>query len=164
MNYKIKSLISLLARKLQEKKYSLVTAESCTGGGLAYFITSCPICSAFLERGFVTYSNEAKSELLEVQLSLIKSCGAVSVEVSEAMACGALKNSRGNIAIAITGLTGSTSDDTSSCPIGTVYITCMTEKKSSSYCEHFQGNRERINSNVIITALNRLIIFLETLE
>lgn len=90
----------------RSKSLLLATAESCTGGLIAGLITSVPGSSDVFDRGFVTYSNAAKTEMIGVPASLISSAGAVSEEVARAMALGALSHSRGSIAIAVTGVAG----------------------------------------------------------
>jgi nicotinamide-nucleotide amidase len=85
---------------------TIATAESCTGGLVAAVLTEIPGCSAAMERGFVTYSNEAKISLLGVPATLIERVGAVSEEVARAMAAGALANSPADLAVAITGIAG----------------------------------------------------------
>jgi nicotinamide-nucleotide amidase len=99
----------------------LATAESCTGGLIAAVLTDIPGSSDVFERGFVTYSNEAKSELLGVPADLIAKHGAVSREVAEAMARGALANSHADIAVAVTGVAGP-GGGTSEKPVGLVHL------------------------------------------
>ena len=89
-----------------ERKVSIVTAESCTGGLLASLLTDIEGASRAFERGFVVYSPEAKCELLGVEAAMIESCGAVSEDVAVAMAKGALARSKGDVAVAITGFAG----------------------------------------------------------
>ena len=119
--------IDALARTVLEgacdRKATLVTAESCTGGLLASLLTDVEGCSHAFERGFVTYSDEAKSELLGVPAALIKKKGAVSREVAEAMASGALRASQGAVAIAITGFAGPAAEDDET---GLVHLACAT--------------------------------------
>jgi nicotinamide-nucleotide amidase len=90
----------------RERNVLLATAEGCTGGLIAATLTAVAGASGVLDRGLVAYSNEAKTELFGVPIALMKSCGAVSEEVTRAMAEGALIRSRATIAIAVTGLTG----------------------------------------------------------
>lgn len=102
----IKKFVSLLGKQFKERKLTLVTAESCTGGMLAYCVSINSDASAILERGYVTYSNHAKLDLLDVTPFILQTKGAVSEEVAIQMAKGALKNSAGQVAIAITGIAG----------------------------------------------------------
>ncbi len=106
---------------LRSAGLKLVTAESCTGGLIAAALTEVPGSSDVFERGFVTYSNEAKTELLGVPADLIANHGAVSREVAEAMALGALANSRADIAVAVTGVAGP-GGGTSEKPVGLVHL------------------------------------------
>lgn len=106
---------------LRARKLRLVTAESCTGGLIAGYLTECAGASDVVDRGFVTYSNEAKSELLGVPKTLLQDKGAVSAEVARAMAEGALGVSRAQIAVAVTGVTGP-GGGTAAKPVGLVYI------------------------------------------
>ena len=101
-----------IGKILAQKKLRLVTAESCTGGLIAHRITNTPGSSGYFDRGFVVYSNLAKTEALGVKASLIERCGAVSREVARAMAEGAReKSADADIAVAVTGIAGPISDD-----------------------------------------------------
>lgn len=113
---------------LKERAMRVAVAESCTGGLLAKILTDTPGSSAWFERGFVTYTNEAKHELLGVPMELIEEHGAVSPEVAEAMAQGALENSRADVALAITGIAGP-DGGTEEKPVGLVYIALAMEDR-----------------------------------
>jgi nicotinamide-nucleotide amidase len=106
---------------LRARKLKLATAESCTGGLIAAMLTEVPGSSDVFERGFVTYSNEAKAEMLSVPAALIKEHGAVSEEVARAMAEGALRNSRADIAVSVTGIAGP-DGGTEAKPVGLVHF------------------------------------------
>ena len=106
---------------LRQKKLRLVTAESCTGGLIAGVLTEIAGSSDVLDRGYVTYSNEAKADCIGVPTALIESHGAVSRGVAEAMAAGALKASRADVAIAVTGIAGP-GGGTETKPVGLVYV------------------------------------------
>ena len=110
-----------LLRTYEARGRRIATAESCTGGQLAALLTEIPGSSAVVERGFVTYSNEAKSELLGVAPELIAAHGAVSEPVARAMAEGALGASRANVAVSITGIAGP-GGGTPEKPVGTVCV------------------------------------------
>lgn len=105
----------------------VVTAESCTGGLIAALLTEIPGSSDVMERGFVTYSNQSKSELLDVPTDLIVSEGAVSKAVAEKMALGALENSRADIAVAVTGIAGP-GGGTAAKPVGLVHVAVADAK------------------------------------
>jgi nicotinamide-nucleotide amidase len=102
----IEELVRQLAARLTEKGWMLATAESCTGGMIAAACTDLAGSSQWFERGFVTYSNEAKTEMLGVPAELIAKHGAVSEEVVRAMAEGAIRHSRAQVSIAVTGVAG----------------------------------------------------------
>ena len=104
--HRISSLAQTVIAKASAKGVMVATAESCTGGMIAAALTDVPGSSAVIERGFVTYSNEAKSEMLGLSMALIENHGAVSGEVARAMALGAIKRSAAHIAVSVTGIAG----------------------------------------------------------
>ncbi len=110
-----------LLKQTKARGYTIATAESCTGGLIAASLAAVPGASASLERGFVTYSNEAKTELLGVPAELIREHGAVSREVAIAMVAGALEHSPADIAVAVTGIAGP-DGGTVEKPVGLVHI------------------------------------------
>lgn len=114
-------LVEQLFDKMKKKDWNLVTAESCTGGMIATAITDKPGSSAILERGFVTYSNEAKMNCLGVSKETLEKFGAVSKQVAEEMAQGALENSQAKVSIAVTGIAGPDGGSPQK-PVGLVYI------------------------------------------
>lgn len=157
----MQDLVERLTFLLATKKMKLVTAESCTGGLLSATITHRPGASDVFERGFVTYSNEAKVELLNVHDTTLEKHGAVSSEIAEEMAVGALKTSHADLAISITGIAGPEGGSEDK-PIGLVYFGFALKKKSSgSIEEHFKGSREKIQTAATMTALKHLISILE---
>jgi nicotinamide-nucleotide amidase len=114
-------LAQALIAEAQEKRFKVSTAESCTGGLIAGALTEIPGASDVVDRGFVVYSNDAKSKLLGVRAAMILRHGAVSEEVARAMAEGALKNSAAQIAVSCTGIAGPTGA-TPGKPIGLVHL------------------------------------------
>jgi nicotinamide-nucleotide amidase len=118
---RIRDLAKHVLRKATEEALLIATAESCTGGLLAAELTAIPGCSSVFERGFVTYSNEAKAEMLGVDPALIGKYGAVSKEVATAMAEGALKRSRASLSVAITGIAGPDGGNAEK-PVGLVHF------------------------------------------
>ncbi|MFN4009679.1 MAG: CinA family protein [Pannonibacter sp.] len=112
-----------LVKRMAGSGLKLATAESCTGGLVAGLVTEVPGSSAVLDRGFVTYSNEAKAEMIGVPMALITEHGAVSRPVAIAMAEGALARSRADIAVAITGIAGPGGGSAAK-PVGTVHFAC----------------------------------------
>jgi nicotinamide-nucleotide amidase len=146
-----------LALLLQKNGQQLVVAESCTGGGLAAAITALPGASAWFERGFVTYSNEAKIELLGVRAETIEKFGAVSEETAAEMAAGALKNSHASISISITGIAGPSGGSPEK-PVGTVcFGLAKINSTPKTHREIFKGSRHEIQACAITFALQWLI-------
>jgi len=145
---------------LKDKEYKLVTAESCTGGGLAYAITHIDGSSQWFDRGFVTYSNEAKHEMLAVSQQIIATFGAVSEEVALAMAKGALAKSQADISIAVTGIAGPTGG-TAEKPIGIVWLAFASKHfTAKAVLLSLQGNRAHIREQAILLALDHLLSLL----
>ena len=144
-----------LVALLKSKGLMVATAESCTGGLVAAAITDVPGSSAVLDRGFVTYSNEAKSEMTGVPPALIAAHGAVSAEVAAAMAEGALTHSRADIAVAITGIAGP-DGGTPEKPVGTVWIAVAGPDGVRSTMALFPGSRDLVIKRSAIAALNML--------
>jgi nicotinamide-nucleotide amidase len=152
-----------LLGQYRRKKLKIVTAESCTGGMIAAVLTDIPGSSDVFERGFVTYSNDSKCELLGVNPALIKKHGAVSRDVAQAMALGAIKHSGADVAIAVTGVAGP-GGGTSAKPVGLVYIAAATRHYSDTVVveNHFKGKRSAVRSkstDKALTILSRLPAF-----
>ena len=135
----------------------IATAESCTGGLLAGLLTQLPGSSTVFERGFVTYSNAAKSELLGVDEQLIAAHGAVSAEVAQAMALGALAHSRAQLALAVTGIAGPGGGSEAK-PVGLVYLACAVAGGTVAVREERYGDlgREAVRAAALRTALGML--------
>lgn len=149
-------LVQQLAEKLLTNKLKLVTAESCTGGGLSAALTNIPGSSTWFERGFVTYSNEAKIELLGVKKSTLEKDGAVSAKCAIEMAVGGLENSKADICISITGIAGP-DGGTKDKPVGTVFIGIAYDSHTSPFAFLFHGDRNSIREQTIVAALKMLI-------
>ena len=134
------------------------TAESCTGGMVAAALTDIPGSSAVVERGFVTYSNEAKAELLGVPMALIVAHGAVSEPVARAMAEGALSHSRADIAVAITGVAGP-GGGTAEKPEGLVHFACarLGQPTVHTGIEFGALGRDEVRHRSVLQALNMLL-------
>jgi len=137
----------LLARKL-----FLATAESCTGGWIAKVMTDVAGSSQWFERGFVTYTNEAKMELLEVQGELFAAHGAVSLPVAMEMALGALKHSRAQVAVSVTGIAGPGGGSEEK-PVGTVCFGWAYGSIRWVDRQRFPGDREAVRRQAVIRAL-----------
>jgi len=160
MSNEIIELASKVGEALQAKRLVLVTAESCTGGGVAQAITEIAGSTGWFDCGFVTYSNNSKTELLDVPAALIAQFGSVSEEVAAAMAEGALSNSVADVALSTTGIAGPTGAVPGK-PVGTVCFgwsrggTSMTERLV------FQGDRHAVREQTVIHALRGLLRFIE---
>ena len=134
----------------------IATAESCTGGLIAGAITEIAGSSAVFDRGFVTYTNEAKEAMLGVPKALLDSVGAVSAEVAEAMAKGALAASGADVAVAVTGIAGP-GGATATKPVGRVYIGVAVRDGTAEAREHtFAGDRHAVRMQTVEGALERL--------
>jgi nicotinamide-nucleotide amidase len=156
------ALVERLAAALRRRGERLVTAESCTGGLVAAACTSLAGSSEWFERGFVTYSNAAKTELLGVPEALIAMHGAVSAEVAAAMADGALARSHAQVAVAITGVAGPTGG-TAAKPVGTVWIGAAAGgKPARSVLLQADGDRTAIRAASVVRALTLLVALCET--
>jgi len=137
----------------RDNKIKIATAESCTGGLIAGCLTAVVGSSDVVERGFVTYSNEAKSEMLGVPAELILRVGAVSEEVSRAMAEGALEHSRAQLAVAVTGVAGP-GGGTVEKPVGLVHLSCARKGGSIQHERHmYEGDRDAVRRATVETAL-----------
>jgi nicotinamide-nucleotide amidase len=145
-----------LALVLQKNGWLMATAESCTGGMIAAACTDLAGSSNWFERGFVTYSNEAKTELLGVDAGLISRHGAVSEEVARAMAQGAIAHSHAQAAVAVTGVAGPGGGSAAK-PIGTVWFGWATPAGVVSEMQRFDGDRAGIRQAAVRHALQRLL-------
>jgi nicotinamide-nucleotide amidase len=155
------TLAALAGARLKAKGLLLATAESCTGGWVSAAVTSVAGSSEWFERGFVTYSNEAKEEQLEVSRSTLAAHGAVSEPVAREMAQGALRHSRAQVAVAVTGVAGP-SGGTPEKPVGTVCLAWAGPgPKIDSVTRHFGGDREQVRRQSVIAALQGLLERLE---
>ncbi len=141
----------------RRKKLKIATAESCTGGMVAQLITDIAGSSDVFDCGFVTYSNDSKFALLGVAKALIEKHGAVSAEVAEAMARGAIKKSGADVAIAITGVAGP-GGGTKKKPVGLVYIAAASRRHSDAAVieHHFEGDRAAVRAKSANAALSLL--------
>ena len=146
-----------LASALRARGWTIATAESCTGGLIAAACTAVAGSSDWFERGFVTYSNEAKAELLGVPMALITAHGAVSAEVARAMAEGALAHSRAELAVAVTGIAGP-SGATPGKPVGTVWL-AIARVGAAAQAEllALAGDRAAVREQSVRRALQRLL-------
>lgn len=149
-------LVLELSRKLRLKGWKLATAESCTGGMIAVAITDIAGSSAIFDRGFVTYSNEAKHDHLGVSELSLKEFGAVSREVATEMVKGTLDHSMADIAVSVTGIAGP-SGGSEDKPVGLVYIGTMVKGGAAHVTKNiFDGDRSAIRAQTLEAALKQL--------
>ncbi len=158
----LETLARTAGELLAERGHMLATAESCTGGWVAQAITSIAGSSGWFDRGFVTYSNLAKRELLGVKTAVLSRFGAVSEQTARAMAEGALQHSRAQVALAVTGIAGP-SGGTPEKPVGTVCF-AWTGAGRATVSRHlrFTGDRRAIRRQAVAAALAGLIEFLRS--
>jgi len=152
----MRALAMRVGRRLKAKKRLLVSAESCTGGWVAQVVTSIPGSSAWFERGFVTYSNAAKRELLGVKAATLKKHGAVSEETAREMARGALARSNGDLALAVTGIAGPGGGSRDK-PVGTVCFAWVYKQQLRSETRRFPGDRESVRRKSVVRALQGVL-------
>lgn len=157
MPHPIEQLVISLSQELKKQEWKLVTAESCTGGGLAYYLTNLSGSSEWFERGFVSYSNSSKEEMLGVRNATIDAFGAVSEQTAIEMAEGALRHSQAQVSVAITGIAGPTGG-TPYKPVGTVcFAWAGLNLKTKSILTVLNGDRADIREKSIIVALTELL-------
>ncbi len=154
--------VTALGEALRAKGLRLATAESCTGGMIAAACTSIAGSSDWFERGFVTYSNAAKTEMLGVDAALIAIHGAVSAEVARAMADGALVHSHADLSVAVTGVAGPGGGSRDK-PVGTVWLALARKGKvgtvggaARAELLRLQGDRSTVRTQTVAQALQRL--------
>ena len=156
MNPDIETWARQLGTKLQAHQLMATTAESCTGGGVAYAITDISGSSAWFDRSFITYTNLAKMQMLGVAESTLLLHGAVSCEVVSAMALGALQHSVAHISVAISGIAGP-QGGTADKPVGTVWFAWALRAEPSvsvvTECFHLSGDRLQVREQAIRIAL-----------
>ena len=144
-----------LLERYRQAGLKIATAESCTGGLIAGCLTNIAGSSAVFERGFVTYSNEAKEEAIDVPADLIARHGAVSAEVAEAMAAGALARSQADVAVSSTGIAGPDGGSAEK-PVGLVYIALSDRRKAWCERHQFLGDRSEVKARFSQAALDLL--------
>lgn len=151
------ALAALVGTQLKAKRLVAATAESCTGGWVAQAITSVSGSSDWFDRGFVTYSNDAKREMLGVREETLARHGAVSEETAREMAAGALAASRAQVAVAITGVAGPTGG-TPQKPVGMVcFAWALPGARVESVTKRFDGDREAVRRQSVVFALEGML-------
>jgi nicotinamide-nucleotide amidase len=144
-----------VATALMSLGWQLTTAESCTGGLIAAACTELPGSSQWFERGFVTYSNASKTELLGVDAALIAQHGAVSEPVARTMALGALRHSHADCAVSVTGIAGPGGGSADK-PVGTIWMGWAHANQCWTECCFFDGDRQSIRQQTVLHSLQRL--------
>ena len=135
---------------------TLVTAESCTGGGIGAALTAVPGSSAVYKGGIISYTNWVKETVLQVDAELLQKYGAVSAPVAEQMAEGVKRSLQADIAVSVTGLAGPTGDEFGN-PVGTVFIGYCDCNQTKSSKFHFEGDREAVRNQAIASALQIIL-------
>jgi nicotinamide-nucleotide amidase len=159
----LSDLALTLGSALKARGLKLALAESCTGGMVAEAVTSVAGSSTWFDRGFVTYSNEAKIEMLDVLPETLEKHGAVSEETAIEMVLGALKNSQAQLAGSITGIAGPDGGNADK-PVGTVCFAWATKSLAaikqpvSVATQHFTGNRQQIRQQATAYLMQQLIL------
>jgi len=156
------SLIQTLFELLETRGWTIATAESCTGGMIAAALTDMPGSSAYFDRGFVTYSNHAKIEVLDVQPLTLDKFGAVSEQTARLMARGAYAHSLADIAVSVTGIAGPGGESAEK-PIGLVYIGLSTDDHAEVHKHLFDGDRAAIRQHTVTAAIQHVINYLSGL-
>lgn len=151
------TLAQTLGATLVARGWMLATAESCTGGGIAAAVTEIGGSSAWFDRGFVTYSNAAKMDLLGVPAATLEAHGAVSRATAMAMAAGALARSAAQVAVAVTGVAGPTGGSAEK-PVGTIWFGYAVTGEAPGAClRRFEGDRSAVRAQTVARALADLI-------
>lgn len=151
----LEQLAEHLAQALQQRGWLLATAESCTGGWVGQTVTAIAGSSEWFERGFITYSNIAKQEMLGVQAETLARHGAVSEQTVLEMAAGALQHSHAHVSVAISGVAGPTGGSASR-PVGTVWLAWALPDSVMAKPYHFSGDREAVRHASVAAALQGL--------
>ncbi len=160
MSTKPADLVQQLAASLLAAGRRLATAESCTGGLIAKTCTDLAGSSDWFDRGFVTYSNAAKSEMLAVPASIIEEYGAVSEPVAAAMASGALRHSEADYAVAVTGVAGPGGGSADK-PVGSVWIAVASAARQQAQLYRFDGDRAAVREATLRQALLMLLTLVD---
>ena len=151
------TLATLVGARLKAKGLKLAAAESCTGGWLAQAVTSVPGSSEWFDRGYVTYSNDAKREMLGVRAETLSADGAVSEHAAREMAAGALDRSGAGVAVSVTGVAGPTGGSPEK-PVGMVcFAWALRGGAVESETHRFEGDREAVRRQSVIRSLQGLL-------
>ena len=150
--------MSQLTQILKQKNLTIAVAESCTGGKLSALLTSESGSSTYFDRGFITYSNQAKIEMLNVQSTTLNKFGAVSEQIALEMVQGVVKNASTDIGVSITGIAGPNGGSKEK-PIGTVCFGFYINDEYSTITQHFNGERESIIAQSVKFVADTIIIY-----
>ena len=161
MKQNLTDLIGELAAALLQKGQKVCTAESCTGGLIAKSLTDLAGSSDWFECGFVTYSNQAKTDMIGVPESVISEYGAVSEAVVRAMVTGSLRHCVANCSIAVTGVAGPAGGSADK-PVGTVWIAVASDDQICAQKYLFAGDRDAVRQATLIQAMQNMIQLLKT--
>lgn len=159
---RLERLSAQLGQALRAQHLTLATAESCTAGGVAYAVTMTPGSSAWFDRGFITYANESKLQVLGVAPAYLRDFGAVSEPVARAMALGALTQSAAQVAVAVTGVAGPDGGSEAK-PVGTVCFAWAIRRDPAqaawvkTQTRRFEGDRASVRTQSIVLALETLV-------
>ncbi len=156
MDNQIYTLAVELGAQLKSGSLVATCAESCTGGGIAHAITSVPGSSGWFEMGFVSYSNEAKVDLLNVDSKVLEQQGAVSEAVVLAMAEGARERAGADLSVAVSGIAGPDGGSPEK-PVGTVWFAWASQGETIARCLQFEGGREEVREQAIEAGLKGLL-------
>jgi nicotinamide-nucleotide amidase len=150
-------IVHQLGEALLEKRWMLACAESCTGGGIAAALTEIAGSSQWFDRGFVTYSNQAKQDMLGVASETLNRHGAVSEQTVREMVTGALSRSGAQVSVAVSGIAGP-GGGTDERPVGTVCLAWQVEGQEPVVrTEHFSGDRSSVREQTLLSALQGLL-------
>ncbi|MFC0120204.1 CinA family protein [Pseudoalteromonas xiamenensis] len=156
LHQEITTLAAKVGSILTDKRLTITTIESCTGGGISYALTDTPGSSAYIEQCFVTYSNAAKSALANVSTETLAAFGAVSEQVVREMANGGASAAHADVAIAVSGIAGPSGGSVEK-PVGLVWFAWKVLDKTMSVSHTFSGNRSEVRSQAIAFALENLL-------
>src|SRR4051812_39059569 len=161
MDAEIYQLAARVGAALKARKLMMSTAESCTGGWIGQAITMVPGSSSWFDRGFVTYTNEAKQDMLGVRAETLSAFGAVSEQTVREMVAGALDRSRAQVAVAVSGIAGPDGGSINK-PVGTVLL-AWGQKGASTRAQpmHFSGDRDTVRRLSVIAALEGILALLQ---
>lgn len=159
----LNNLARTIGDNLKQQGWLLTCAESCTGGWVAQVITSVPGSSQWFDRGFVTYTNLAKQQMLDVSEEILSEQGAVSESTVLAMAKGAIAHSEAQISLAISGIAGPGGGSVDK-PVGTVWIAWSSPRGTHAQCYQFTGDRQTIRKQAVVTALQEILDILTEAE